>query len=318
MSAHDEKTLVQNIQAHQKIAADYHLPDLAYSLNSRRTRFASRGYTIALSGRESETFSSDSFAFGSTLLKPPKLGFVLTGQGAQWARMGYAAIQKYPNFAEIINALDRVLQRIDPPPAWNLSEILEAPAECSHVGEPQISQPAGTAIQIAIIDLLSSWEIKPTVTVGHSSGEMAAAYAAGRISAPEAIVAAYFRGLTVAQAAPVGTMLAVGLGAKEVQDHLETLPPEVAERVTIACKNSPSSVTMSGSHEDIATLEAVLDNRNIFARQLRTGKAYHSPQMDAVTPLYEELCSKAYDRLTERHLEWRLPYADMISSVTGS
>ncbi|KAI0128332.1 putative polyketide synthase [Xylariales sp. AK1849] len=318
MSAHDETTLKRNIVAHQKIAADYHLPDLAYSLNERRSKFASRGYTVAIPGQETKAFSTDSFAYGSTLNKPAKVGFVLTGQGAQYARMGYEATQQFPSFAETIDALNRVLQRVEPKPTWSLWDILEAPAESSRVGEPEISQPICTAIQIAVIDLFASWGIEPSVTIGHSSGEIAAAYAAGRISAPEAMLAAYFRGLAVAQAAPVGTMLAVGLGAHEVVDYTGFLSADVAERVTIACENSPGSVTMSGSIDDILAFKGVLDQFNIFSRQLKTGKAYHSHQMDAVAPLYEELYSKAQSGLTEVHLTWRRPIADMVSSVTGA
>lgn len=318
MSAHDEKTLKRNIQAHHKIAGDYHLPDLAYSLNERRSKFASRGYTVALPGQEIKSFSIDNFSYGSKLNKAAKVGFVLTGQGAQWARMGYEAVQQFPNFAETINALNRVLQRVDPKPTWNLWDVLEAPAESSRVGEPEISQPVCTALQIAIIDLFASWGIEPSVTVGHSSGEIAAAYAAGRTSAPEAILAAYFRGLAVARAAPMGTMLAVGLGAEEVADYIDFLSPEVAERVVIACENSPGSVTISGNMDDIAALKKVLDEFNIFARPLKTGKAYHSHQMNGVAPLYAELYSKAHnDILTEMHLTWRRPVANMVSSVTG-
>ena len=315
MSAHDDKTLSRNIAEHQKIAGDYYLPDLAYTLNCRRSKFAARGYTVASPGQESSAFEADTFSYGSKLAKPVTLGFVLTGQGAQWARMGYEAMQQFPDFAETIDSLDRVLQRIDPRPTWSLKAVLEAPLESSRVSEAEISQPACTAIQIAIIDLFSSWGIEPAVTVGHSSGEIAAAYAAGRISAPEAILAAYFRGFAVAQAAPAGTMLAVGLGADEVEDYI---PEEVAEDVSIACENSSSSVTLSGNFDDIAAVKEILDESNVFNRALTTGKAYHSPQMNGVAPLYAGLYTKAYERLTEVDVSWLRPYAGMVSSLTGS
>lgn len=319
MSAHDEKTLLRNIETHQKIARDYHLPDLAYTLNCRRTQFAARGYIIVSpDGLESDAFEANKFSYGSVSKpanKPNKLGFVLTGQGAQWARMGVDAMERFPDFAETIEALDRVLKSVDPRPTWTLREVLQAPAESSRVGEAEISQPACTAIQIAIIDLFASWGIEPAVTVGHSSGEIAAAYAAGRISAPKAILAAYFRGFAVARAAPVGgTMLAVGLGADEIEDYI---PEEVAEQVTIACENSPNSVTLSGSLQDVALVKDILNESNVFNRQLKTGMSYHSPYMDDVAPLYAELYTMACGRLTEAHHNWRRPCAGMVSSVTG-
>jgi acyl transferase domain-containing protein len=326
MSAHDPKTLTRNISAHQDIASDYYLPDLAYTLNEKRTQFpGARGYTIAWPGHETEAFAPTSFTYGFKLSLPkgvqPGIGFVLTGQGAQWARMGCETMRRFPRFAETIDALDRVLQRAVEPqnrPHWTLRQILEAPAESSLVSQPEISQPACTAIQVAVIDLFASWGIRPAVTVGHSSGEIAAAYAAGRISAPEAILAAYFRGMAVAHAAPVGTMLAVGLGAGQVQEYLDFLPPDIAEHVWIACENSPGSATLSGTEDDILAVKTIMDDFGIFARHLKTGKAYHSSHMDDVAPLYEQLYSQANANLAEVDLAWRQPMAGMVSSVTGS
>ncbi|KAK9420624.1 hypothetical protein SUNI508_00715 [Seiridium unicorne] len=326
MSAHDRKTLSRNIEAHQRIVSDYYIPDLAYTLNERRTRFSgARGYTIAWPGRETEAFAPTSFGYASkvphTKGPQPEVGFVLTGQGSQWARMGYEAMRRYPRFGKVVDAMDRVLQRAIAPqyrPSWSLRQILEEPAESSQVGKPDISQPACTAIQIAIIELFVSWGITPTVTVGHSSGEIAAAYAAGRISAPEAILAAYFRGLAVKLAAPAGTMLAVGLGASKIQEYIDFLPPDVAERIAIACENSPGSVTLSGSEDDIFAVKKIMDEFGIFARQLKTGKAYHSSHMNAVAPLYEEFYIKAHSNLTESDFSWRQPQVRMMSSVTGS
>jgi len=207
-----------------------------------------------------------------------------------------------------------VLQRVGPRPDWTLRGVLEAGKESSRLAEAEISQPACTAVQIAITDLFAAWGIEPSVTVGHSSGEIGAAYAAGRISAPEAILAAFFRGFAVKQAAPVGSMLAVGLGAAAVKGYL---PASVAEDITIACENSPSSVTLSGNQASIDATREALDAAQIFARELRTGKAYHSPQMATVAPLYKALFSKAIETLTDVDLTWRRPFADMVSSVTA-
>ena len=315
MSAHNKKTLVQNIDAHQKVVDKYHLPDIAYTLNSRRTQFSYRGYTIASEGQEFSAFEQESFSFASAGKTATKVAFVFTGQGAQWQGMGLEAIRAFPTFRETIDALDSILRHyVKPTPTWKLREILESPAKSSRMSEAEISQPVCTAIQIAIVDLLASWNITPTVTVGHSSGEIAAAYAAGRLSAPEAILAAFFRGVAVEKAAPVGTMLAVGLGANEVQHFINE---STAENVSIACENSPNSVTLSGTIDSIAAVKEKVDDAKIFARELRTGKAYHSAQMNAVAPLYNSLFTKAFESLDDFCLDWRQPSATMVSSVTG-
>ncbi|KAF2972303.1 hypothetical protein GQX73_g1322 [Xylaria multiplex] len=315
MSAHDRKTLARNIRSHQLISSEFHLPDLAYTLNCRRSRFAERAYTVSFPRKETESFDHDNFTFGSVLNVQSKVGFVFTGQGAQWARMGYEAMQYFPQFAETIEALDKVLLRADPAPTWSLKTILAAQAESSRVEEAEISQPACTAIQIATVDLFALWGIEPAVTLGHSSGEIAAAYAAGRISAPEAILAAYFRGLAVTTLAPTGAMLAVGLGTEAVWDYI---PKDCRETITVACENSPKSVTLSGAFDDVAAVKDILDKAKVFSRELKTGKAYHSPHMDSVAPLYSELYTSSSGRLDTADLAWRRQFASMVSSVSGA
>lgn len=315
MSAHNRKTLERNIEAHQPQVGVYFVPDLAYTLNCRRSRFAHSAFTVTYEGEQTRMFDVSAFKFGINTGKPLKLAFVFTGQGAQWSRMGCECLQHFPAFVSTIDALDQVLQRVEPRPEWSLREILEAPESNSRINEAEISQPVCTAIQIAMTDLFASWNIEPSVTIGHSSGEIGAAYAAGRIAAPAAILAAYFRGLAVKAAAPVGTMLAVGVGAAEAT---ERIPSVYLDQVTVACENAPSSTTLSGTSEAIEAVKASCKIAGIFARELKTGKAYHSPHMNAVAPLYTELYSKALDRLVLKDLGWRRPPGPMVSSVTAT
>lgn len=313
VSAHDKATLKRNIDAYRKVADKYYLSDLAYTLNTRRTKFSQRAFTVAREGTEVEDFAVSSFEFGSTAATVPKIGYLFTGQGAQWAGMAVEAMQIFPSFLETIRDLDNVLQSLEPRPLWTVEKVLRTPAESSKISEAEIAQPVCTAIQISIVDLFQQWDITPSVTAGHSSGETGAAYAAGLHSAPEAIIAAFYRGLAVKHAAPTGTMLAAGLGVEGISKYIADL----GEDVVIACENSPSSVTLSGTIAGIQEAKDRLDNAKVSARELKTGKAYHSPQMSAVAPIYNELLAQAYQRLDEESLEWRQPRARMISSVTG-
>ena len=98
---------------------------------------------------------------------------------------GREAMRAFPGFTETIRALDRVLQlHADPRPSWRLASVLDGSdgddVDSGAVHSPEVAQPACTAVQIAMVDLLASWAITPEVCVGHSSGEIAAAYASGR------------------------------------------------------------------------------------------------------------------------------------------
>ena len=313
-SAHDKATLTRNIVAHAKVADKYYLADLAYTLLSKRTKFPQKAFTVAREGTEAEDFATTSFKFGSTGKTIPDVGFLFTGQGAQWAGMAVEAMREFPSFLDTIRALDITLRSLHPPPSWSIEDVLLAPANSSRVSEPEIAQPVCTAIQIAIVDLFGSWGITPAVTVGHSSGEIGAAYAAGLLSAPEAIIAAFYRGLAVEHVAPKGTMLAAGVGVNEITDYISDL----GQYVVVACENSPSSVTLSGTSGGTHEAKKRLDTANVFARELKTGKAYHSPQMGGVALVYNDLLTKAYREIDQTSLAWRRPKARMISSVTGN
>ena len=141
----------------------------------------------------------------------------------------------------------------------------------SSLDKAEFAQPLCTAIQIALVNLLQSWGISPAGVVGHSSGEIAAAYAAGAITQRESIIIAFYRGYITKGQKRDGGMAAVGLGRQEVA-------PYMVPGVVIACENSPHSVTLSG---DVATLDTVIakikeDRPDVLARRLRVEMAYHS------------------------------------------
>ncbi|KAF2137744.1 uncharacterized protein K452DRAFT_321598 [Aplosporella prunicola CBS 121167] len=313
-SAHDRPTLERNIAAHAAVAPDFYLPDLAYTLLARRSRFSSRAFTIASEKHGAADFDLSAFTFGSAPRTPPSLAFIFTGQGAQWQGLGADAMETFPRFRATIRTLDRVLQRLDDTrPEWALEDALSKDGDAININDAEIAQPICTAVQIAIVDLFAQWGITPTATVGHSSGELAATYAAGLISAPEAIIAAYLRGFAVKRHAPPGSMLAVGLGAKEALLRLSSFN----HLLSVACQNSPVSTTLSGTSEAVAEAKKQLEAEKIFARELPTGKAYHSSQMDNVAVAYDALLAQSVGSLDKASLDWRRPRATWFSSVTG-
>ncbi|KAK7953549.1 polyketide synthase [Apiospora saccharicola] len=313
-SAHDNPTLRRNVKALGGIAANYDLLDLAYTLGNRRTRFNSRGFAVTSAASLKETFESDDlskFTFlESNPSSKPTLGFVFTGQGAQWARMGAELMTYYPSFLRTIRQLDLTLEELDDGPEWTIEDLLLDSPESSRVNEAEFSQPLCTAIQVAIVNLLEVWGVTPKVVVGHSSGEIAAAYAAGLVSGPEAIVAAYYRGKVVRDIKTNGAMLAVGLGAEDVEPYIQN-----RDNIVIACHNSTAGITLSGDADAIEEVRKELDSKKVFARLVKTnGKAYHSHHMKPVSRMYEASVRRA----RRAAIDWdtRLTTnATMVSSV---
>ena len=127
----------------------------------------------------------------------------------------------------------------------------------SRIGLAVYSQPLCTAIQIALVDLLASANIRPTSVIGHSSGEIAAAYTIGALTWQDAMAAAYYRGVAsdnmVRKHQVQGTMMAVGMSEEDVLPFISGLKQGQA---TVACINSPSSITVSGDVSVIDELES--------------------------------------------------------------
>ncbi|KAK7993868.1 NADPH:adrenodoxin oxidoreductase [Apiospora arundinis] len=316
LSAHDKVTLGRVTADIAAVASEYYAIDLAHTLNLHRTTFAHRAFTVLREGQEIAAFDPTVLRSGAaTAKKAPGVAFLFTGQGAQWIGMGRVAMSEYPVFADVICSLDRVLAKATPAPTFKLADLLLGdPAEIATcINDPVVVQPLCTAIQIALVDLFSQWNIEPVVSVGHSSGEIAAAYAAGLVSAPHAIIAAYCRGSAVQSHSGTGSMLAVGLGKEEIEPWLPADPCEVC----IACVNSPQSVTLSGRCEAITQLRESLSAKSIFARELKTGRAYHSPHMADVATAYESLLATSLEILGEEDQQMLRQRSVMISSVTG-
>jgi malonyl CoA-acyl carrier protein transacylase/NADPH:quinone reductase-like Zn-dependent oxidoreductase len=290
-SAHDMATLKKNIAAYSRVSDTYDLLDLSYTLFNRRTQLQSRAFIVASHASLDTCFSDGAEAFHFAEKKRcSTVGFVFTGQGAQWAKMGSELMTYYPSFLRSIRVLDKALKALVDSPDWTIEDTLLQPAEISRINEAEFSQPLCTAIQIAIVQLLERWGIRPVVTVGHSSGEIGAAFTAGLISATEAIIVAYYRGKVVSDITTRGTMMTVGLGADRVELYLENMQG----KVLVACHNSAASVTLSGDVDALEIVKSRLDADNIFVRFVKTGgKAYHSHHMKPVAANYAKLVQRA-------------------------
>nr|A0A0C6E0I7.1 RecName: Full=Highly reducing polyketide synthase bet1; Short=HS-PKS bet1; AltName: Full=Betaenone biosynthesis cluster protein 1 [Neocamarosporium betae]BAQ25466.1 polyketide synthase [Neocamarosporium betae] len=216
---------------------------------------------------------------------------VFTGQGAQYARMGAELVNQAVLAGQLLEKLEGYLSELPEGdrPSWSLRDEMLADGPLSHVGEAAISQPLCTAVQIILVDLLKSAKVKFDTVVGHSSGEIGAAYAAGYLSARDALLIAYFRGLHCKHATSPngdikGAMLAAGTSMEDAIEICEA--EEFLGRVTVAASNSSSSVTFSGDEDAIDEIAAVLQDENKFNRRLKVDTAYHSSHMLPCFDLY--------------------------------
>ncbi|KAJ9399870.1 hypothetical protein DTO282F9_3218 [Paecilomyces variotii] len=295
LTSHSEnagKLLVSRFAGYLQEHPDRSISDLAVSLSSRRSLHQQRSFAIG-NDRESVLESlnnpSPNAKWTAASKEKPRLGFVFTGQGGQWFAMGRQLILQSPLFKQTLERCDTVLQRLPDRPDWSVIEELLRSKEESRLGQTRFSQPICTALQLAILDLLKTWNIEPSAVVGHSSGEMATAYAAGILSFDNAMIAAYYRGLYMSNGVEGdsvvrGSMMAVGLTEMEALAELKSYQGKIC----IAAVNSPSSMTLSGDEDAIVQLKESLTERKIFARQLQVAQAFHSHHMLPLAPAYEK------------------------------
>ncbi|PQE07313.1 polyketide synthase protein [Rutstroemia sp. NJR-2017a WRK4] len=265
------------------------LRDLAYTLGQRRSNLS---WKVAIPAQASCELIPELVSSTMTPLRavtPPKLGFIFTGQGAQWYAMGKELMESYPTFSSTMFKIDECLNKLHA--GFSLLEELGKNSSDSRISESHISQPSCTAIQIALVDLLASWNIKPSFVVGHSSGEIASAYAAGILTLESCVAIAYYRGLSILnlklqQPDLEGRMLAVGCSPDEIRRLIKLLR---RGRVDIACINSPTNITASGDRTAIEELQSLTEGKQLFSRKLYVDVAYHSYHMNSVAEEYHRL-----------------------------
>lgn len=235
--------------------------------------------------------------------------FVFTGQGAQWARMGLELLERAV-FKDSVNKSREILEQLGCD--WDPIKELSKAQDESRLGVPEVSQPICTILQIALVDLLKSWGISPLKVIGHSSGEIAAAYTIGALSHRDAVAAAFFRGKASSGLKHLnGSMMAVGCSREEA-DAIISETKFTTGIATVACVNSPSSVTVSGDVAALEELQIILEQKGVFNRRLKVDIAYHSSHMNAAMAEYSRLIA---DIEPVRPVQ---ETAIMVSSVTNT
>ncbi|KAL8927685.1 MAG: hypothetical protein Q9172_001245 [Xanthocarpia lactea] len=290
------KRLVDNYR-HMIDTEPENISDIAYTLANRRQHLSHRTFAIANGGVLGPVYTT------TKSTESPDVIMTFSGQGAQWPRMGRGLLDSNLVFRDSIRRMDQYLSRTtNCRSEWTIEGALRGTFGKSQLDSAEFSQPLCAAIQIALVDTFASVGILPSAVVGHSSGEIAAAYAAGILTLEEAIANATYRGVATSMQKRSGAMAAVGLSAGQ-------MAPYLSPQVTVACDNAPSSVTISGETDAVDEIIKEMHNLHVPAKRLQVDKAYHSHQMIDI--------GEQYRTFIETVTSSREPKIPFFSSVTG-
>ncbi|KAK1994697.1 lovastatin nonaketide synthase [Colletotrichum falcatum] len=301
---------------------DAYLSSLAMTLSERRSRLAWRLAVTADSATSLLAALADS-ATSTKAIRPgkattPAAAFIFTGQGAQWFAMGRELLV-FDVFRASVAEADRFIAGTLGSGFSVLEELSQRSAETTKIDQPLYSQTLCTVLQVALVDLLASWNLTPKRVVGHSSGEIGAAYAAGALDRESAWKVAYYRGFVSAKPAAGGTrgaMMAIGCTAEEAAPLIAEVHEKLGAdgELVVACYNSPRSLTVSGDETKVDALIEAASDKKLFARKLRVAKAYHSSHMIPVSDEYRSLMGTLKPAASKPRLS---PDVQVVSSVTG-
>ena len=229
--------------------------------------------------------------------------FVFCGQGAQWRGMGKDCLDSMPVYRATLKECARIVKKLG---GWDLLAAMDG----EEANTTRVSQPATTAVQLALVEQLRAWGVTAAAAAGHSSGEICAAYTAGAVTLEEAMELAFYRGSAITEhsgnagsTGSAGGMAAVGLSEAQLAPYLEKYP-----KLVIGCYNSPSALTVSGDKAQLEALCAELQRDGVFCRPLVVTHAFHSPFMEPAMPAY---------RAAIRHVKGRALHCRLFSSLRG-
>ena len=290
---------------------------LAGNLSRRRTHFVTR---TALAVRDVQELrealsavAEERAAVATTDKGERRLAMVFAGQGTQWAGCGRALYDANPVFRRAIDAVDA---------HWREHSDISLREACfsapqSALDECELAQPVIFMLQCALVELFKTWGVHPDCVVGHSSGEVAAAYACGALSLADATRLVFHRATLQQRRAGTGRMLALGLDRAGVEQMLDSLdvpfrPDESRPlQVEIACENAPANTVVCGKLDAMQPIISELERRNLQHRLIPGNIAFHSR---ALEPVKDDALA-ALSFLDDRSFEIEVPF---VSSVTGS
>jgi acyl transferase domain-containing protein/NADPH:quinone reductase-like Zn-dependent oxidoreductase/NAD(P)-dependent dehydrogenase (short-subunit alcohol dehydrogenase family)/acyl carrier protein len=284
LSARSEPALKETAERYRALLSRVEAPaayDVAHAAATRRQQHEHR---LVVFGRDAvelsqrlEAFTTgghaDGVVSGRTIARPAKLALLFSGNGSQWPGMGRRLLATDRLFRWHVQKVDERLR-----PLAGFSVMKELAANPSRLFLTEVAQPLLFALQVGLFETLIARGLCVDAVMGHSVGEVAAAYAAGAFDLEQAVRVIHERSAAQGQTRGHGRMAAVGLALTEAEAEISRYDGEIE----IAAVNSPASVTLSGSLQALEQLKGRLDGRGVFSRILDLDYAFHSRTMDRV------------------------------------
>jgi acyl transferase domain-containing protein/acyl carrier protein len=303
--------MARRYERHLREHPSLDLADVCFTATAGRSHFehraamvvASREQAVATLAQCARGETSDDLVRGQRATDgSPRVAFLFTGQGAQYAGMGKSLYQREPVFREALDACAGALRAHLPVP---LLEVMFASGDDATIHETRYAQPALFSLEYALCRLWSSWGVEPWAVLGHSVGELAAACVAGAMELADGLALIAARGRLMQELPRNGTMLAVRAGLDEVREALR----DHGERISIAAVNGPRSTVISGERSAVAEVMAAFEQARVQARELRVSHAFHSALMEPMLDGFEAIA---------RGIHCRPPRCRLISNLTGT
>ena len=299
----------------------WQLADLAFSLATTRTHFPERLALLVeslddLSGRL-DAFSAGNVSAGSGFAMRTQahaaghggVAFLFTGQGSQYAGMGEALYASEPAFRAALDRcahiaeplLERPLLSVMHPGKGRVDALSSHP---SSIDDTAYTQVALFALEYALSELWTSWGVHPSLVLGHSIGELAAACVAGVFSLEDGVRLVAARGRLMQALPRDGAMFAVGASETQARQALAGHEATVA----LAAVNGPADTVISGLERDVCDVAAVLARQGAKVKRLTVSHAFHSPLMEPMLAAFREAAEA---------VDYRTPTLPLISNVSG-
>jgi acyl transferase domain-containing protein/short-subunit dehydrogenase/acyl carrier protein len=291
VSGHSAAVRDQRLQdLGELLASSNDFDDVYYTLAQRRTHLDYRSMIFSTSHAELQAtlatylageatanviVSSKAISQGNT-----KLAFVYTGMGPQWWGMGKDLVTQSAVFKQVLAQCEQIFRKLS---GWSITEEFLKSEQESSVSRAEIAQPLNFVLQVGLTKVLEAWGIVPEAVIGHSVGEIAAAYVSGALSLEDALTVTYYRSKLQQSCAGMGSMLAVNVSKAKASALIKPYP-----KLSIAAVNSENAVTIAGDVAELDALSAELKSTTIFNRRLTVDIPFHSQYME---PIKAELMS---------------------------